>query len=61
MVKTLTAIAIAVAVIASSMPTATAQPGCTASGLSSALGPKVASSTGGLAERPPRGRGGGPD
>jgi heme-binding protein len=45
MVKTLTAIAIAGAAIASSMPIASAQPGCTASGLSSALG-QVASSTG---------------
>ena len=45
MIKTLTAIAIAGAAIASSMPIATAQPGCTASGLSSALG-LVASSTG---------------
>src|SRR6478736_4952835 len=45
MVKTLTAIALAGAAIASSMPIATAQPGCTASGLSSALG-QVASSTG---------------
>ena len=38
MIKTLTAIAIAGAAIASSMPIATAQPGCSASGLSSALG-----------------------
>jgi len=45
MIKTLTAIAIAGAAIASSMPIATAQPGCTASGLSSAMG-QVASSTG---------------
>ena len=45
MIKTLTAIAIAGAAIASSMPIATAQPSCTASGLSSALG-QVASSTG---------------
>ena len=37
MIKTLTAIAIAGAAIASSMPIATAQPGCTAAGLSSAL------------------------
>jgi heme-binding protein len=49
MIKTLSAIALAGAAIASSMPIATAQPGCTAAGLSSALGPpphKVASSTG---------------
>ena len=45
MIKTLTAIAIAGAAIASSMPIASAQPECTASGLSAALG-QVASSTG---------------
>src|SRR6201991_5120104 len=45
MIKTLTAIAIAGAAIAASMPIASAQPGCTSSGLSSALG-QVASSTG---------------
>ena len=58
MIKTLTAIAIAGAAIASSMPIATAQPGCTASGLSSALG-QGRHLHRGLAERPPRGRGGG--
>ena len=45
MIKILTAIAIAGTAIASSMPIATAQPSCTASGLSTALG-QVASSTG---------------
>ncbi|MGY4650127.1 hemophore-related protein [Mycobacterium sp. URHB0021] len=46
MIKTLTAIAIAGAAIASSsMPMPNAEPGCTAFGLSSALG-QVASSTG---------------
>ena len=58
MIKTLTAIAIAGAAIASSMPIATAQPGCTASALSSALG-QVASSTGAWLSAHPRGGGGG--
>src|ERR1700733_8818429 len=45
MIKTLTAIAILGAAIGSGMPVATAEPGGTASGLSTALG-QVASATG---------------